>query len=137
MRWWAYLNKIGLPYSAVVYITSASPDSIKWLSKPDAEKLGIEVSLFNTPLTFKSSASRVMQSGAAPRVSTSTSPSTGAPVLPTSISPKYSTESDGEARMHTCVDQYIANKATNSNGGMKWVEKGGGYYSECNKRLKG
>jgi hypothetical protein len=48
----AYLNKIGLPYSAVVYITSASPDSIIWLSKPDAEKLGIEVSLFNgTPNT--------------------------------------------------------------------------------------
>jgi hypothetical protein len=45
----AYLNKIGLPYSAVVYITSASPDSITWLSKPDAEKLGIEVSLFTTP----------------------------------------------------------------------------------------
>jgi hypothetical protein len=43
----AYLNKIGLPYSAVVYITSASPDSITWLSRPDAEKLGIEVSLFN------------------------------------------------------------------------------------------
>lgn len=42
----AYLNKIGLPYSAVVYITSASPDSITWLSKPDAERLGIEVSLF-------------------------------------------------------------------------------------------
>jgi hypothetical protein len=40
----AYLNKIGLPYSAVVYITSAAPDSITWLSKSDAEKLGIEVS---------------------------------------------------------------------------------------------
>jgi hypothetical protein len=52
----AYLNKIGLPYSAVIYITSASPDSITWLSKPDAEKLGIEVSLFNTTPTpnFKS-----------------------------------------------------------------------------------
>jgi hypothetical protein len=22
-------------------------------------------------------------------------------------------------------------------GGLKWIEKGGGYYSECNKRLKG
>jgi hypothetical protein len=29
-----------------------------------------------------------------------------------------------------------ANKATNANGGLKWIEKGGGYYSECNKRLK-
>lgn len=57
-------------------------------------------------------------------------------VLPSSISPKYSTESEGEARMHTCVDQYNANKATNANGGMKWIEKGGGYYTECNKKLK-
>jgi hypothetical protein len=29
-----------------------------------------------------------------------------------------------------------ANKATNANGGLKWIMKGGGYYSECNKRLK-
>ena len=61
---------------------------------------------------------------------------TGA-VFPTAISPKYSSESAGKARMHTCLDQYKANKASNSNGGLKWIEKGGGYYSECNKRLKG
>ena len=28
-------------------------------------------------------------------------------------------------------------RPTNGNGGMKWIEKGGGYYSECNKQLKG
>ncbi len=39
--------------------------------------------------------------------------------------------------MHTCLAQYKANKAGNGNGGLKWIEKGGGYYSECNKRLKG
>jgi hypothetical protein len=39
--------------------------------------------------------------------------------------------------MHTCLDQYNANKASNGNGGTKWIEKGGGYYSECNKKLKG
>ena len=43
----------------------------------------------------------------------------------------------GKARMHTCLDQYNANKATNANGGMKWIQKGGGYYSECTKKLKG
>ena len=64
------------------------------------------------------------------------SPPTGRLVLPTAISPKYSTENEGEARMHTCLDQYIANKLTNGNGGMKWIDKGGGYYSECNKKLK-
>jgi hypothetical protein len=58
-------------------------------------------------------------------------------VFPSAISPKYSSESAGKARMHTCLDQYNTNKASNSNGGLKWIEKGGGYYSECNKRLKG
>jgi hypothetical protein len=53
------------------------------------------------------------------------------------VNPKYAQESAGKGRMHTCVDQYNANKATNGNGGMKWIMKGGGYYSECNKRLKG
>ena len=37
----------------------------------------------------------------------------------------------------TCADQFTANKATNANGGLKWIEKGGGYYSECVSRLKG
>jgi hypothetical protein len=36
--------------------------------------------------------------------------------------------------MHTCLDQYRANKATGGNGGLIWIRKGGGYYSECNKR---
>jgi hypothetical protein len=58
-------------------------------------------------------------------------------VFPTAVSPKYSKETAGKARMHTCLDQYNANKATNANGGLTWIQKGGGYYSECNKRLKG
>ena len=57
-------------------------------------------------------------------------------VFPSAISPKYSSKFAGKARMHTCLDQYKANKASNGNGGLKWIEKGGGYYSECNKRLK-
>jgi SPOR domain len=221
----AYLNKIGLPYSAVIYITSAAPDSISWLSKPDAEKLGIEVSLFNTtaapnpkgrdnapatgayvvqvssqrsdenaraayqvlqakypmllrsylPIIYRSdlgdkgifyraavgpfqtaeeasqfcgdlktAGGQCVVQRNTPDVSPRTDPPaanppppTGRLVLPTAISPKYSTENEGEARMHTCLDQYIANKVTNGNGGMKWIDKGGGYYSECNKKLKG
>lgn len=61
----------------------------------------------------------------------------GAAVFPTAVAPKYSSETAGKARMHTCVDQYNANKATNANGGLKWIQKGGGYYSECTKKLKG
>ena len=61
----------------------------------------------------------------------------GNAIFPNAVDPKYAKESAGKARMHTCVDQYNANKATNANGGLKWIQKGGGYYSECNKRLKG
>jgi hypothetical protein len=61
----------------------------------------------------------------------------GPATFPNAVDPKYSKETEGKARMHTCVDQYNANKATNANGGMKWIQKGGGYYSECTKKLKG
>jgi hypothetical protein len=62
---------------------------------------------------------------------------TGNAVFPSAVDPKYTKESAGKARMHTCVDQYNANKVNNANGGMKWIMKGGGYYSECNKKLNG
>jgi hypothetical protein len=62
---------------------------------------------------------------------------TGAAIFPTAISPTYANEKPGKARMHTCVDQYNANKASGGNGGLKWIEKGGGYYSQCNAKLKG
>jgi hypothetical protein len=61
----------------------------------------------------------------------------GPAIFPIAVDPKYSKETAGKARMHTCDDQYKANKATNANGGLKWTQKGGGYYSECTKRLKG
>ena len=59
-------------------------------------------------------------------------------VFPTEISPKYTGEKDlDKARTKTCADQFTANKATNANGGLVWVEKDGGYYAECIIRLKG
>jgi hypothetical protein len=72
----------------------------------------------------------------APKPAATAAPA-GDAVFPTAVSPKYSTESAGKARMHTCLDQYNANKTSNGNGGLTWIQKGGGYYSECNKRLKG
>ncbi|WP_454849308.1 hypothetical protein [Rhizobium binxianense] len=57
--------------------------------------------------------------------------------FPKAVSPKYSSKSPGRACMHTCVDSYRAAKANNALGGLKWIQKGGGYYSLCNARLKG
>jgi len=75
---------------------------------------------------------------AAPAPAPSAAPvAVGNAVFPSAVDSKYSKQSPGKARMETCLDQYKANKANNTNGGLKWIQKGGGYYSECNKRLKG
>jgi hypothetical protein len=60
-----------------------------------------------------------------------------AAVFPTAIAPEFANLKPAKARMKTCDKQYNANKATNGNGGLKWIQKGGGYWSECNKHLKG
>jgi hypothetical protein len=61
----------------------------------------------------------------------------GDAVFPSAVSSKYSSESAGKARMHTCLDQYNANKSGSGNAGLHWIQKGGGYYSQCNAKLKG
>ncbi len=58
-------------------------------------------------------------------------------VFPKAIAAKYIKESAGNARRDTCLDQYKANKATSGNGGLRWIQKGGGYYSVCSTKLKG
>ncbi len=58
-------------------------------------------------------------------------------VFPGAVDPKYSKEPPHQGRLHTCADQWKANKTTNATGGLKWIQKGGGYWSECNKKLKG
>ena len=79
---------------------------------------------------------------AAPAATTAAAPAatpaaSGSAVFPSAIAPKYSNESAGKARRLTCLDQYRANKATNGNGGLRWIQKGGGYWSEGDKQLKG
>lgn len=74
---------------------------------------------------------------AAPAAVPATAAAATSATMPTAIAEKYSKESAGKARMHTCLDQYNANKATNANGGLRWIQAGGGYYSTCNARLKG
>jgi hypothetical protein len=57
-------------------------------------------------------------------------------VFPTAVDSKYANEKPGRARRKTCLDQYKANKASNANGGLKWLQRGGGYYSQCARKLK-
>ena len=61
----------------------------------------------------------------------------GNPVFPKAVSPEYASEDPGKARMHTCLDQYNTNKATNGNAGIRWIQQAGdGYYFRCNDLLK-
>ncbi|MDB5569246.1 MAG: hypothetical protein JWN93_429 [Hyphomicrobiales bacterium] len=57
-------------------------------------------------------------------------------VFPTDIAAKFAGEPPARGRQKTCGEQFRANKANNANGGLKWIEKGGGYWSQCNARLK-
>ncbi len=61
---------------------------------------------------------------------------TGNATFPTAVNSKYASLKPGKARMQTCLDQYHANKTSGGNGGLKWIQKGGGYFSTCTKRLK-
>ncbi|HEX3496944.1 MAG TPA: hypothetical protein VHT02_07200 [Methylocella sp.] len=123
----AYLNKIGLPYAAVIYITKASPDSMTWLSVADAEKRGIEVEVSSSPRIQNAT-------GASPALDLPVAPAR--PLFPFGISPKYANVDGGHARMITCLDRYNANKPNDANGGLNWIQKGGGYYFRCNQLLK-
>jgi hypothetical protein len=43
----AYLSQLGLPMSAIIYITGAPPDGMQWLNFADAQRVGIEVKKLN------------------------------------------------------------------------------------------
>ena len=86
------------------------------------------------PAAPKAAEAKPKKSEAAPAATPAAA--SGPAVFPKAVDPKYSKETEGKARMHTCVDQYNANKASNANGGLKCIQKGGGYYSECTKKLK-
>lgn len=75
-----------------------------------------------------------LDSGEEPEKPTAKAPS--GVKFPTAIAAKYASESAGKGRLHTCVDAYHANKTAGTLGGLKWIQKGGGYYSLCNTRLK-
>jgi hypothetical protein len=116
---------------------------MKWNDFRKAQ-CGADATAAPTPSTTPSAAPPAPTAPPTPPKSTAAKPpaapapaATGNAVFPSAVSPKYSGESAGKARMQTCRDHYRANNTTGGNGGLKWIEKGGGYYSECNKRLKG
>ncbi len=64
----AYLNQLNLPTSAVIFVTSAPPEDMRWLSLDDAQRNGIEARKFDPG-----------SSGRAPETASTRPPITPAP----------------------------------------------------------
>jgi hypothetical protein len=56
--------------------------------------------------------------------------------FPQAIDKKYAAETPAKGRLHTCVDAYHVNKDAGTLADLKWVQKGGGYWSLCSHKLK-
>ncbi len=107
-------------------VADTKPADVKPAAKAEAAK----------PATPKVEAPKVeAKKPSAPAPAPATTTADGK-VFPKAIDSKYASEKPAKQRLHTCLDQYKANKVSNGNGGLKWIQKGGGYYSECNKKLK-
>jgi hypothetical protein len=141
----AVLAAIALQASSAQAVTMAECSAKYKAAKADGSLNGMK---WNDFRKAQCGAEATAAPAAAPAASTASAPAAapapkptpvavGNAVFPSSVNSKYSKDSAGKARMMTCLDQYHANKASNGNGALKWIQKGGGYYSECNKRLKG
>ncbi len=111
----------------------------KWSDFRTAQ-CGADAAAAPAAATFAAGTAAPKEATAKPKKDTATAAAPAAPagpaVFPTAVDPKYSKETAGKARLHTCSDQWKANKAANTTGGLRWIQKGGGYWSECNKKLK-
>jgi hypothetical protein len=133
----SYLTQIGLSERAVFYITERAPNEMNWLSMHDAEQNGIDVKVYQgAPPAAYGVPQRQPALRVAPGEPVVPSPSQLGPILPKGISPRYGSETAGGARMHTCLDQYKANKENDGNRGLLWIQQDGGYYMVCNQHLK-
>ncbi|OBZ96765.1 hypothetical protein ADU59_03240 [Pararhizobium polonicum] len=119
--------------------TAGTLNGMKW---NDFRKAQCGTSAAATPAAANTNAVTTNQEPTAsntenmPEPATTTAKAPKGVVFPSKVDAKYSTESAGKARMHTCLDQYKANKANNALGGLSWIQKGGGFYSICNSKLK-
>ncbi|MDR6816685.1 hypothetical protein J2X76_001858 [Neorhizobium sp. 2083] len=57
--------------------------------------------------------------------------------FPKAVDKKYASETPAKGRLKTCVDSYHVNKEAGTLADLKWIQKGGGYWSLCNTALKG
>lgn len=80
----AYLSQVGISYPAIIYMTSAAPNGMQWLSKEDADKLGISyqvLDLDEQPETFVRTPSQSVTPQLSTGVETPTAPQNPVPPL--------------------------------------------------------
>ena len=136
VSWTPVAHAISLQECSAKYKAAQSAGTLKGMKWNEFRKAECsDAAATPAPASTTAAAPKAEKKEAAP--ASPAAAGSGNAIFPPAVSSKYSKESEGKARMHTCLDQYNANKANNANGGLKWIEKGGGYYSECNKRLKG
>ncbi len=75
----AYLNQLNLPTSAVIFVTSAPPEDMRWLSLDDAQRNGIDARKFDPGSSGKAPETASTRAPTAPTPSSLTPPGQGAP----------------------------------------------------------
>ena len=140
-----FLGLVGLSSSAVAQDNVMKTCGDKWRAAKETSATGGQTwTQFLAKCridTTAAAAAGVNTPGKAAASATPDKPASGAvparpAVYPSAISPKFASEKPYRARQKTCSEQFQANKAIDGNGGQRWLEKGGGYWSQCNKRLK-
>lgn len=56
--------------------------------------------------------------------------------FPSAVDKKYADEKPSRARLKTCADAYHDNRDAGTLSGLRWIQKGGGYWSLCSAALK-
>jgi hypothetical protein len=103
----AYLNKLGLPDRAVVFITQAHPNDLTWLTMADAAREGIDVELFTMP-------------GEAPSAPPS---SVAAPAIPPVPAPAPSPTNSLESRASASLNEFLDRVSQPSSAAMAYLDR--------------
>jgi hypothetical protein len=56
--------------------------------------------------------------------------------FPLQLSTEFGGQTPAQQRMRTCLKSYHANKQAGTLAGLRWIQKGGGFYSLCSAKLK-
>ena len=56
--------------------------------------------------------------------------------FPGEVAKEFADQKPAQQRMRTCLKSYHSNKQAGTLAGLRWVQKGGGYYSQCTAKLK-